>query len=105
MEEAQVFIDSSKYVEALHKYTAAKLECPQKKEEVIGYIQQLFEVSIVETVAIFELYEGRFARVEDKKRCYFIDQNGDEVKKLREWQSARQFDWRNGFANLCRIVR
>ncbi|MCB9291554.1 MAG: leucine-rich repeat domain-containing protein [Lewinellaceae bacterium] len=51
----------------------------------------------------FYFYDGRFALALGGKnsdpKFYFIDKNGDKVKKLGEWDSAEQFEY-TGFARV-----
>ncbi len=58
-------------------------------------------------VNAFYFYEDRFALAYGKKEknsstnvFYFIDKNGDEVKKLGKWDKAEQFEWQTGFAYI-----
>jgi hypothetical protein len=46
-------------------------------------------------------YENRFALANAKGISFFIDRNGDKVKKLGEWLQAEQFDY-SGFAKVIR---
>ena len=40
----------------------------------------------------FYFYEDRFALAHTYDKFYFIDMNGDEIKKLGRWDKAEQFD-------------
>jgi len=119
VKEGDQLAKQEKYREAVNKYSAAMIMCPDKNMEAQKRIVAVFdkinllkikaeqsEKNAIEEKAkaqklvdAFYFYDGKFALAYNNGEFYFIDKNGDAVEKLGKWKSAGQFDDR-GFAKV-----
>jgi len=119
MQEADNLVKENEYEIAVKKYVSALIICPQNIEAIAGRINTVFQkidalkrvsqhneqkaaehlMKATKLIKAFYFAYDRFALAFKDRKFYFIDKNGDKIKKLGEWKKAEQFT-DNGFAKV-----
>lgn len=76
-----------------------KLEIALDKVEQAEFQARKALRSARKLIKAFHFYDDKFALAFKDDKFYFIDRNGNKVRKLGEWEKAEQFDSR-GFAKI-----